>query len=122
MQIGAMNHPARDPINEIEWIGENRFDFVDFTFEPPAAAPDQIDIEAIRAALAQHGLGVVAHTAYFLPTASPFASVRKACLQEFRIALRAAADIGATVMNTHFGKAPKFFSEKLYLLKGYLLQ
>jgi sugar phosphate isomerase/epimerase len=112
MQIGAMNHPAHDPIGEIEWIGNNGFDFVDFTLEPPAAAPDQIDAKAIRTALDQHGLGVVAHTAYFLPLASPFASVRKACLEEFRLALQAAADIGATVMNTHFNKPPKFFSEK----------
>jgi hypothetical protein len=67
MQIGAMNHPARDPIGEIEWIAINGFDFVDFTLEPPAAAPDQLDTEAIRAALDEHGLGVVAHTAYFLP-------------------------------------------------------
>jgi sugar phosphate isomerase/epimerase len=112
MQIGAMNHPERDPIGEIEWIGKNGFDFVDFTLEPPAAAPDQINTEAIRAALDQHGLGVVAHTAYYLPLASPFASVRKACLEEFRLALQAAHRIGATVMNTHFGKAPKFFPEK----------
>ena len=35
MQIGVMNHPARDPIGEIEWIGQNGFDFVDFTLEPP---------------------------------------------------------------------------------------
>jgi sugar phosphate isomerase/epimerase len=112
MQIGVMNHPARDPIGEIEWIGNNGFDFVDFTLEPPAADPDQIDPEAIRAVLDLHGLGVVAHTAYYLPLASPFARVRRACLDEFRLALKAAYGIGATVMNTHFNKPPKFFSEK----------
>src|SRR5207248_1067873 len=37
MQIGVMNHPAQEPIAEIEWIGQNGFDFVDFTLEPPAA-------------------------------------------------------------------------------------
>ena len=105
MQIGVMNHPARDPVGEIEWIGTNGFDFVDFTLEPPAADPDQIDTDAIRAALDRHGLGVVAHTAYYLPLASPFASVRRACLEEFRRALRAAQRIGATVMNMHFDTA-----------------
>ena len=44
MQIGVMNHPARDPVAEIDWIGKNGFEFVDFTLEPPAAAPDQIDV------------------------------------------------------------------------------
>ena len=48
MQIGVMNHPARDPIAEIEWIGQHGFDFVDFTLEPPAADPDVIDPDAIR--------------------------------------------------------------------------
>jgi endonuclease III len=34
MQIGAMHHPARPPLDEIEWIGNNGFDFVDLTLEP----------------------------------------------------------------------------------------
>ena len=84
MQIGAMNHPARNPVAEIDWFGEHGFDFVDFTLEPPAADPDQIDVAAIIAALDRHHLGVVAHTAYFLPLASPFAAIRQACLGELR--------------------------------------
>ena len=63
MQIGAMNHPARDPLEEIDWFGRHGFDFVDFTLEPPAADPDQIDPAAVRATPHRHGLGVVAHTA-----------------------------------------------------------
>ena len=112
MQIGVMNHPGRDPVDEIEWIGKNGFEFVDFTLEPPAAAPDQVDVDAVGAALQRHQLAVVAHTAYYLPLASPFASVRRACLEEFRRALQTAHQIGATVMNTHFHKPPKFFSEQ----------
>jgi sugar phosphate isomerase/epimerase len=112
MQIGAMNHPARDPVQEIEWIGRNGFDFVDFTLEPPAAAPDQIDVDAIRSALDRNGLGVVAHTAYYLPLASPFASIRQACLDEFRKALNVAHRVGAKIMNTHFDKPPSFFTDR----------
>src|SRR3954447_1971903 len=110
MQIGVVNHPARDPIAEIEWIGQNGFDFVDFTLEPPAADPDVIDPAAIRDALDRHKLGVVAHTAWFLPLGSPFAGIRQACLEEFRSCLRAAHRIGATVMNTHLSKPPPTFS------------
>ena len=112
MQIGAMNHPARNPLEEIDWFGRHGFDFVDFTLEPPAADPGQIDPEAVRAALDRHGLGVVAHTAWFIPIGSPFASVREASLAEFRRALRAAHQIGATVMNVHYGKLPGFFSNE----------
>jgi hypothetical protein len=31
MQIGAMNHPAHNPLDEIDWFGQHGFDFVDFT-------------------------------------------------------------------------------------------
>jgi sugar phosphate isomerase/epimerase len=111
MQIGAMNHPSRNPLEEIEWIGKNGFDFVDFTLEPPAAAPDQIDPLAVRQALDCHGLGMVAHTAWFLPFGSPCGNIREACLVEFRRALRAADQIGATVLNVHYGESPGFFSK-----------
>ncbi len=43
MQIGAMNHPARDPVAEIHWIGDHGFDFVDLTLEAPAADPGRIE-------------------------------------------------------------------------------
>lgn len=112
MQIGAMNHPARDPIEQIEWIGQNGFEFVDFTLEPPAAAPDQVEAGAARATLERRSLGVVAHTAYYLPLSSPFAGVRQAALEEFRRALKAAHEIGATVMNTHYRRLPPFFSSE----------
>jgi sugar phosphate isomerase/epimerase len=112
MQIGAMNHPAGDPVAEIDWIGQHGFDFVDFTLEPPAADPDQINAGAIRTALDQHNLGVVAHTAYYLPLASPFGSIRQASLEELQRALKTAQRIGATLLNAHFDKPPKFFSNQ----------
>jgi hypothetical protein len=34
MMIGAMNHPARNPLEGIDWPGRHGFDFVDFTLEP----------------------------------------------------------------------------------------
>jgi sugar phosphate isomerase/epimerase len=108
MKIGAMNHPARNPLQEIDWFGQHGFDFVDFTLEPPAADPDQIDLRAIRHALDRHGLDVVAHTAWFLPIGSPFGSIREACLSEFQRSLRAAHQIGAEVMNVHYSKSPSF--------------
>jgi sugar phosphate isomerase/epimerase len=106
MKIGAMNNPARNPIQEINWFGQHGFDFVDFTLEPPAADPGQIDIVAVRNALARHGLGIVAHTAWFIPLGSPFGSIREACLSEFQRSLVTANQLGAKVMNLHYGKSP----------------
>lgn len=109
MQIGAMNHPARDPIAEIEWIGENGFDFVDLTLEPPRADPERIDAGAVRDTLSRHQLDVVAHTAWYIPLGSPLRSVREAALEEFRRALGVAHRTGARVMNAHYRRPPRFF-------------
>jgi sugar phosphate isomerase/epimerase len=109
MKIGAMNHPARNPLEEINWFGRHGMDFVDFTLEPPAADPDQIDLGAVRAALDRYGLGVVAHTAWFLPFSFPFTSIRQPSLVEFRRVLRAGHGIGATVMNVHYSKPGWYF-------------
>jgi sugar phosphate isomerase/epimerase len=109
MKIGAMNHPARDPISEIEWFGQHGFDFVDLTLEPPAADPADLDIEGIRAALARHHLDVVAHAAYYIPISSPFPSLRRTALQEFQRALEGANRIGARMMTVHYRRIPPLF-------------
>jgi len=78
MLIGAMNNPARDVFSEIQWIGEGKLDFVDLTLEPPAAAPWKIDVKRVRAALEEYNLGVVGHTAFYLPFCCTFESIRRA--------------------------------------------
>ena len=93
MKIGAMNNPARDPLDEIRWFGQNGFDFVDLTLEPPAADPADLDYTAVRQTLARHGLDVVAHAAYYIPISSPFASLRRTALHEFRRTLEGADQV-----------------------------
>lgn len=110
MRIGAMNHPARDPIAEIHWMGENEFDFVDFTFEPPMADPQVVNLHEVGEALARYGLGVVAHTPWFIPVSSPLAGIRKATVPELRRCLEAAQSIGAIVMNVHYRPIPGPFT------------
>lgn len=112
MLLGAMNHPAKDPVEEIAWIANHGFDFVDLTLEPPAADPRTLDVARVAAALERFQLPVIVHTAYYLAYATPFASVRKACLEEFRIALAVAAQLQARVVTIHFSRPPRFFSEE----------
>jgi len=89
---------------------QNGFEFVDFTFEPPAAGTDQIDTAAIKSSLQRNNLGVVGHTAYYLPIGSPFARLREACLDEFRRCIQTSHEIGATIMNLHYSRPPRFFT------------
>lgn len=101
MQIGAMNHPARDVLQEIEWIAGLDLQFIDLTLEPPKAASWKIDRDAIRRALELHGLGVVGHTAFYLPIASGIEEIRRAALTELKRCVEAFAAIGARWMNLH---------------------
>jgi hypothetical protein len=78
-KIGAMNRPARNPLEEISWFGRQGFHFVDFPLEPPAADLDQIDVGAIRAAFDRYGLGIMAHTAWFIPLSSPVPGASSRC-------------------------------------------
>ena len=77
MLIGAMNHPARPVLEEIEWMAAMGLDFIDLTLEPPLATVDHVDVPATQDLLAKRGLQAVGHTAYYLPFASPFESIRR---------------------------------------------
>jgi sugar phosphate isomerase/epimerase len=117
MLIGTMNHPAQDPLKEIEWMAEMGFDFVDLTLEPPKAGVRDLDLPAIRAALETNHLQVVGHTAYYLPLCCPFESIRRAAVEELKLCLEAFSVLGASWMNIHpDNKAPlhehKFIIEK----------
>jgi sugar phosphate isomerase/epimerase len=82
--IGAMNHPGKDVLREIEWIAGMGLGFIDLTLEPPLAASWRVDRGAIRDTLRRHRLGVVGHTAFYLPLASGIEEIRQASLHELR--------------------------------------
>jgi sugar phosphate isomerase/epimerase len=99
--IGAMNHPAQDPLQEIEWMAAMGLGFIDLTLEPPRAASWKIDRTAVGAALRRHGMAVVGHTAYYLPIASGIEEIRRASIAELRRCVDVFADLGARWMNVH---------------------
>jgi sugar phosphate isomerase/epimerase len=101
MLIGTMNHPARDVLEEIEWMAAMGLDFIDLTLEPPAAASWNVNPQAIRQSVEKHGMLVVGHTAYYLPMGSAFDGVRRACVCELRRCLEVFAIAGARWMNLH---------------------
>lgn len=101
MKIGAMNHPGRDVVSELRWMAELKLDFVDLTLEPPAACSSVIDIPQIKRALRDSGLGVVGHTAYYLPFCSPFKALRKAATEEFKRCCEIFGELGAKWVNVH---------------------
>ncbi len=82
MQVGMMNDPMADPVREARWAAENQFDFIDLTLEGPGAAVETLDVPALKGVLEAAGLGIIGHTAWYLPFASPFKTVRTAAITE----------------------------------------
>jgi sugar phosphate isomerase/epimerase len=101
MLIGAMNHPARDIVQEIEWMAEMNLDFIDLTIEPPVAAPHRINAASIHDTIEGHGMQVVGHTAYYLPLANPFESIRRAAVEELKKCMEIFSKLGVEWMNVH---------------------
>jgi sugar phosphate isomerase/epimerase len=99
MKIGVMNNPRYDIENEIEWIGKNNFDFIDFTIEPLKAY--EVDIKKVKKSLENFNLEAIGHTNPFLPSIFPIQSIRKACLDEFRKYVDIFSKLGITFMNVH---------------------
>ena len=99
MLVGAMNFPGRSVKKEIHRIAEDGFDFLDLTIEPPATwVPDGKEVGRLCADL---GLGIVGHTAWYLPIASPFVDLRKTARDLYRRALDSFADAGVKLVNVH---------------------
>ena len=102
-----MNHPGEPLHREVSWMAGLNLDFVDLTLEPPAVATWQVNPAEVSKVLRDHGLGVVGHTAYYLPIASSFESLRRAAVDELKRAVEVFAAIGAKWMNVHpDGHAP----------------
>ena len=80
MKIGFPNHPRRNIISEIQWIGESGFDFVDLYLEPDRAGLEFVDPAAIREALHQYDLDATGHLAWYLPIGSPMPQLRRAAV------------------------------------------
>jgi sugar phosphate isomerase/epimerase len=101
MLIGTMNHPGKDLFQEIEWIAEMGFEFLDLTLEPPRALAKNLSAMAVKNALQANNLQVVGHTAYYLPLCSPFESIRRAAVDELKECIEFFGEVGATWMNLH---------------------
>ncbi len=99
MKIGIMNNPSKQVLDEAEFCGKARFDFLDLTIEGPNAAT--VDVARLRPILDGYGLSVTGHTDPCLPHAYPVQGIRDACLKELERCARLFSALGAGVMNIH---------------------
>ncbi|MFO7966385.1 MAG: sugar phosphate isomerase/epimerase family protein [Archaeoglobaceae archaeon] len=110
MQIGVMNHPNIDLLEEIEWISRNGFDFIDLTIEPLKAY--DFDVQSVRSALKEFNLDVIGHTNPFLPFILPIESIRETCLEEFTKYIDIFVQLGVDKVNIHPSYHAPFFTTR----------
>ena len=101
MLIGAMNHPAKPLLEELDWMAAMGMEFVDLTLEPPATASWKVDGKQVRREIERRGMKVVGHTAFYLPMASAIGEVRRASVAELCRCVGVFSDAGAKYMNVH---------------------
>lgn len=118
MQIGTMNHPERDILEEIAWMSDAGMEFIDLTLEPPGAPSWNIDARAIRRALEQAHMGVVGHTAWYLPMASAIPEIREAAVAELCRCLDRFGEVGAKWMNLHPDRHTPWHSRQFYIQRN----
>lgn len=112
MLIGAMNHPQRDPVREMEWMGHLGLDFIDLTLEPPSAASWVVRAPELCEGLQRNHLDVIGHTAFYLPLASAIEELRAAAVVELRRCIDCFAAVGARWMNVHPDPHVHFYSKE----------
>ncbi len=110
MQIGMMNDPRCNVTDEARWAASHGLDFLDLTIEGPGADLGQIDQAALHTIIAETGLGIVGHTAWYLPFASPIARVRQAAIASAAETFEVFAALQACYVNVHIGSTPALFS------------
>lgn len=109
MRLGVMNDPRRNACDEARWIAENGFAFLDLTIEGPTAALEQINAPELRAILDSTGLGIIGHTAWYLPFASPVARVRQAAVESAVETFETFAYLGCRWVNVHIAPTVRIF-------------
>ncbi len=110
MKIGFPNNPRKDILEEIEWIGKNKFDFVDLFLEEDEAVPERIDVEKAKELLKRYKLGTVGHTAWYLPIGSPVKSLREAAVSETKRYLEIFSQFNAKYVTIHANWPSGMFS------------
>jgi sugar phosphate isomerase/epimerase len=112
MQVGAMNNPRQDVFKELEWFAQNGFDYIDLTIEAPATATESTPWRQVAQAIKDAGLGVVTHSAPYLPIHNPSPLVRQAAVDELRRTIDAAQIVGASLCTMHYMGWPDYLSDQ----------
>ncbi len=103
MRIGAMNHPIRPLLQEIDVLAGLGLDLLELAMDPPQAHHGQVREQsgAIARKLEKFGLALVCHLPTFVYPADLTPSIRQASMAELMDAATVAAGLGACKVVLH---------------------
>lgn len=101
MRFGGMNNPMVDVTEEIALMADLGFEFIDLTLEPEETYSATINVKKVTRALSSAKLGIVGHTAWYLPVASSFPEIREVAIRELERCMKVFKEMGAEKMNVH---------------------
>lgn len=95
MRCGAMNHPARPVLSELEAFAGLGFDYLELTLDPPEAHYSRVRQirPQLQKSLRRWAMGLVCHMPTFVSLADLTDSIRQASLEEVLASLEAAAEL-----------------------------
>ncbi len=112
MMVGFPNNPRKEIQDEIKWIGDNGFDFIDLFLEPDKGELGLVNSKKIKQQLDYYGLERIGHTAWYLPIGSPLPQLRACAVEIFKRYLNTFVDIGCDKVTIHTNWPPStMFSE-----------
>ena len=123
MKIGAPNHPRKNLVEEIEWIGKNGFDFVDLFLEEDKTVPDKINTKRVKELINKYSLDVIGHTGWYLQTSSPIKDIRDSVINEVERYLKTFNELGVRKVTIHANWFVNLFSVKESIsLQGMIIE
>ncbi len=111
MKVEFPNNPRKDIKNEIQWIADNGFDFIDLFLEPDKSELGKVNSKEVKRQLDYYGLERVGHTAWYLPIGSPVSQLRVCAVEIIKKYLDAFVDLGCDKVTIHSNWPPSLFSE-----------
>lgn len=120
MRIGAMNHPIRPLLREVDILAALEIDLLELAMDPPRAHHSQVldKRRQLVDKLQKYGLALVCHLPTFVYPADLTPSIRQASISELEEAAKVAAGLGASKVVLHpplvnglAGQVPELSSE-----------
>ncbi|EEG78007.1 sugar phosphate isomerase/epimerase family protein [Dethiobacter alkaliphilus] len=111
MKVGFPNNPRKVIKDEIKWIADNGFDFIDLFLEPDKSELGKFNVREIKSQLDFYGLERVGHAAWYLPIGSSFSELRTCAVEIVNRYLDVFANVGCDFVTIHSNWPTSLFSE-----------